>query len=605
MTQTLRPYQTLAHDAVVHALRKEARKRVLYTLSTGTGKTTTFAEIIKTFYRGGGLNVLVLAHRWELIKQAFDRIMAHCDLTLYEIGMESGKIHAPTNAAVVVGTMQTVVKANRLADWTPGLIIIDECHHASSETIKRILARWPDALVVGCTATPGRSDKASLFALKPDNTAIKIKVRGREVEATKETSVFEKLVFEYGLGDAIDDGYLVPLIGHTVKTTTDLSAVKLGLNGDFEDGDLQKAVDNAKRTLSGIAAWKKVAEDRPTIVFCSGIAHAEHSAELWRQAGYKAKSVNNDTDTVERAEALEAFRRGDLQLLMNCGLYTEGADFPFVGCVVVLRPTKSPSLYIQMAGRVARTQTGVIDGIEGATERRLAIAASGKPNGILLDFEDIYQGFDLCALPTVLGLPVTLALDGASVTDARDLLVKQKVVAERLIGPCPVAYEAIETQIERVELLAGSGAKSQGKWGVTETGDYALRRPGTGYKAELLRQPDGGMRLLVTFGDTELYNKAGRPRGRLVGYLNHAADYAADAIAAHQKAQPKPALGTALKLQQAGTGGWYRTLRHANFTHDEIDALPYDTARRIASSLAEKYRQGKDKAKQTRSMEMA
>ena len=595
MSQTLRPYQVLARDAVYDALIFDELKRVLYVLSTGAGKTTTFADLVRLFDEHHDYKVLVLAHRFELVNQAYFRIKDHCNFTHYQIGMEIADKTAPPSAVCVVGSIWTVVNVQRLADWTPDVIIYDEAHHAGCDTAKKIFARWPDALIVGCTATPGRSDKKSLFAVKENGEPVMLldKKKNTKFEATAKTSVFEKLVYSYKMSDAINDGYNVPMVGHGIETDTDLSAVPLGTDGDYKKAALSKEVNTEARTNAAIKGWKRYAENKSTMVFCSSVEHADAAAALWRQAGYTAESLCGETDTVERAQTIGRFNRAETQCLMNYGLFTEGADFPGVACVVMMRPTKLDGLYKQMAGRGARVLPGVIDGIEDAEGRKRAIAASAKSHCVVLDLVDVCEQNDLCALPCVLELPSSLKLSGQSVTDAEKLLLKFEEAKGHIVGECPMTYRDVEIRVRQVELIKGSGAKSPNSWAVNDRGAFTYKHSQPGYHAELIPDADGKYRLKVEHKKGLVRESPPISANNFTDVLNSAGAAMERIIDKHQAKQPKPALGTALKLQSAGTGGWYRTLIRNNFTHAQIDTMPYAQASKLAGDLAGKYRQKK------------
>lgn len=350
MTQVLRPYQTECVQAVMDSY-EQGYRRVLYTLPTGTGKTTTFSELIKQFL-ANDWKVLVLAHRVELIQQAFNRIKEHNDLDYYEIGAEIADVYAPRSASVVVGSVMTVKGAHRLDWFKPDAIIVDECHRAGGASFKMIAERagvnTGDCFYVGCTATARRTDRQSLFAFRPNGERVTLTdKKNRKFEADPADCVFEKHVYEYPLTDALEDGWLVPIVGHIVQTDTDLSGVSTS-HGDFSEGHLEKAVTNAARTNLAINAWKQVAEQRQTLVFCAGVEHAHHAAQMWQQAGYTAAAIDGTTEKDVRRNHLSDFKSGKLQVLCNCGVFTEGTDLPTCSAVVHLRPTKSWNLYVQM-----------------------------------------------------------------------------------------------------------------------------------------------------------------------------------------------------------------------------------------------------------------
>ena len=574
-SQTLRPYQSECVRAVLDAQQRGVM-RVLYTLCTGAGKTTTFSELIK-IYVAQGKRVLVLAHRVELITQAYKRIKAHCHLDEWEIGTEIAEYKATRHSLVIVGSVQTVKSSSRMPGWSPDVIITDECHHASSASYLKVFDRYgvgQTCFHIGCTATAKRSDRTALFAKKIDGSPVMLfdKKTQKKFEADASECVYDQHVYEFSIVQGIDGGYLVPLMGHSVRTETDLSKVKKGIDGDFAKGELSKAVLNAERTITAINAWKTCAENRSTLVFCASVEHAYHSRDLWRQAGYTAEAIDGETESAERFQILERFQKGELQVLCNMGILTEGTDIPGCGCVVLLRPTKSWSLYVQMVGRGLRTLPGVIDSFHTDEDRKSAIWKSAKPDCIVLDVVDICDGQDVCTAPSILDLPANLDLQGNSLTEAAAMMEEFKEVQERVIGECPLTYEELKVRLEQVDLLRKSGATSSAGWRASSEGfRYASVLPG--YTATMTPQGEE-MRLHVSYRGETLYEKTGAKRGEFKDYLDKAAECVAKEIRNHKDTIAPVSRGTLDRLSD----GQLRVLRKAGHTDLQIDAMPYKKA---------------------------
>ena len=412
---TLRPYQEAAIDAVL-AARGEGVNRALMTLPTGAGKTVVFTELIDR------MNLtrpaLILAHRDELIRQAADRVQAQ--LPHLRVAVEKAGEVAPRSAQVVVASVQSIGgKGNRRLGWMeadcPELIIADEAHHASAPSWFSVFERFGAfdgrAFLLGVTATPHRTDANSL------------------------QKVFEAEVYRYGLRDALKDGWLCPIRCYRVTTDIDLSSVKTS-SGDFESGALSRAVNSAARTQSAIQHWREVAGDRKTLVFCVDVQHSYDAAEAWRDAGYAAEAIDGGMPMHERRAVLARFHAGETQVLCNCAILTEGFDEPTVSAVVMLRPTKSQSLYQQMAGRGTRL-------------------APGKSDLALLDVVDNCQRHTLIQAPALLGLPPTVDFEGASLLEGAELLEKKG--AARIIAEWPdVSLSVLATRLEEVDVFATS-----------------------------------------------------------------------------------------------------------------------------------------------------
>ena len=192
MAQILRPYQVAAQDAIFEAFWAGST-RILWTQATGTGKTTTMASVVDMLLSDPMTEhrVLILSHRREIIQQTVGRIASQCRLDDYEIGTELAKEHAPETARVIVGSIQTCSKEHRLKDigWTPTVIFIDECHRSQSVTYRRICDRFGvtegKCILIGCTATPYRTDKQVLYAVAPDGSPMMVEEGGATRKAQR------------------------------------------------------------------------------------------------------------------------------------------------------------------------------------------------------------------------------------------------------------------------------------------------------------------------------------------------------------------------------------------------------------------------------------
>ena len=329
MTKTdLRPYQ---RDAALAVYREWAagRKKTLLVLPTGTGKTIVFASIIAHCV-SLGQRVLVLAHRGELLQQAADKLAASTGLQCAVDKAE--ETSAGSWYRVTVGSVQTLMREKRLAQIDPGryqVIVIDEAHHAPADSYRRILEHFPDACVLGVTATPDRADLKDLG------------------------EIFDSLAYEYSILDAIRDGWLSPIRALTIPLQLDISQVKIS-SGDYSPTDLG---DTLAPYLEAIADnMVTYCKGRRTVVFLPLIATAQKFRDLLIARGFDAREVNGQSP--DRAEILADFAAGKFPILCNAMLLTEGWDCPGVDCIAVLRPTKSRALYCQMVGRGTRIAEG-------------------------------------------------------------------------------------------------------------------------------------------------------------------------------------------------------------------------------------------------------
>lgn len=342
----LRPYQQEAREAVEHQWREV--DRTLLVLPTGCGKTIVFASVTADRVSAGD-RVLILAHRGELLEQAADKLRQAVGLGCAV--EKAGESCLGSWYRVVVGSVQTLMREKRLEQFPPdyfGTIVIDEAHHAVSDSYRRILDHFSDAKVLGVTATPDRGDMRDLGV------------------------VFESLAYEYTLPRAIREGYLTPIQALTVPLTLDISGVSMQ-SGDFKASEIDTALDPYLEQIAGEMA--QLCADRKTVVFLPLVKTSQKFRDILNGHGFRAAEVNGES--TDRAEVLADFDAGKYNVLCNSMLLTEGWDCPSVDCVVVLRPTKVRGLYCQMVGRGTRL-------------------SPGKGNLLLLDFLWMTERHELC-----------------------------------------------------------------------------------------------------------------------------------------------------------------------------------------------------------------
>lgn len=325
----LRPYQQEARNAILEEWRKGVQSTLLV-LPTGTGKTIVFASVIEELVRQGG-RCLILAHRGELLDQAADKLARATGLGCALEKAESSALDSWFN--VVVGSVQTMTREHRRDGHEFSHIIIDEAHHAVSPSYRGILEHFPDAKVLGVTATADRGDKRNLG------------------------EVFETLAYEYSLPRAIKDGYLSPIKALTIPLKIDLGDVPQSA-GDFQAGALGTALEPYLEQIADRV--KAECASRKTVVFLPLIATGQSFLRKLLARGVAAREVNGGSD--DRADTLRWFdQAGPGAVVINAMLLTEGWDCPSADCVCVLRPTKIRSLYAQMVGRGTRLFPGKED----------------------------------------------------------------------------------------------------------------------------------------------------------------------------------------------------------------------------------------------------
>lgn len=345
----LRPYQQEAKDSIFEQW-KNGIKKTLLVLPTGCGKTIVFAKVTEQCVQNGD-RVLILAHRDELLEQAADKIGKSTGL-----GCATEKADESCLCSwyrITVGSVQSMMREKRLSRFPEDYfdtIIIDEAHHCISDSYQRVLQHFPEAKVLGVTATPDRGDMKNLG------------------------TVFESLAYEYSLPKAIKEGYLSPIKAVTIPLTMDLTGVGTQ-GGDFKAGDLGTALDPYLRNIA--EEMKKYCADKKTVVFLPLVKTSQKFRDILNDNGFRAAEVNGDSQ--DRAEILEDFEKDRYNVLCNSMLLTEGWDCPSVDCIVVLRPTKVRSLYCQMVGRGTRLSPG-----------------TGKDHLLLLDFLWHTERHELC-----------------------------------------------------------------------------------------------------------------------------------------------------------------------------------------------------------------
>lgn len=310
---------------------------MLLALPTGAGKTIIFSELI----RRARHPVLVLAHRDELLSQARSKIEAALRRNTNDrrvVSVERGVRRAERDAGVVVASIRSLHEGRigpALAGRDLRLVIYDECHHAVADSNRRVLEQigvfapdWPGTLV-GFTATTRRADGRGLG------------------------EVFEEIVYERSLREMIDDRYLRPLRGLRFSTAADLSSVTVR-GEDYDEDELEEAVDVESRNLLVARAIQECTRDRRTIAFCVTVRHAENLARSLREMGVPAAMVCGEMPKPDRSRTLQRFAEGALRVITNVGVLTEGFDDPGVSAVAMVRPTRSVSMYLQCVGRGMR-----------------------------------------------------------------------------------------------------------------------------------------------------------------------------------------------------------------------------------------------------------
>lgn len=368
MTQ-LRYYQTEAVNAVFH-FWSEHPGNPLLVLPTGTGKSIVLAEVCRTALGWPGTKLLVVTHVRELVEQNFTQMVRLWPEAPAGIN-SAGLGRRDTRTDITFCSIQSVWRhADRFQKVD--IVIVDEAHlipRDAQTMYGRFLSDlWiinPYMKVVGLTATPFRLDSGRLD-------------RG-------EGNMFDGIAYDYPIREAIDQGYLVPLVTRATTTALDVSGVKLQ-GGEFKAGDLEAAVDKEELNRAIVEETIARAGDRRSwLFFASGVDHAYHLRDLLVDRGVTCEVIHAATPSEERKAILQAFKAGKIRALASMNVLTTGFDAPGVDLIAMARPTKSAGLYIQMAGRGTRPVYGPGHDMTTAAGRLAAIAA-GKANCLVLDF---------------------------------------------------------------------------------------------------------------------------------------------------------------------------------------------------------------------------
>jgi len=334
--ETLRPYQVTGKKEIYRAW--DTCRTVLFQMPTGTGKTRLFSSIIKDIRRLWQEDkvirrVLVLAHRKELIDQIDETLS-------FKYGISHGIIKSGVeetwNRTVQVASVQTIVR--RLDKWTAkdfAYIIIDEAHHAVSSTYMTICKQFPEAKILGVTATPCRLTGDALRKL------------------------FGVLVVSQPINKFIEQHYLSAYSYYSIKPESrvqrDLDSINhFNIEGDYAEADMMRVIDNNKVRANIVEAYQKYAQGKKGIIYTINQEHNKHICEAFESIGVKIKAIDSKTPAEERKNTVAQFKAGKIDVICNVNIFSEGFDCPDIEFIQLARPTCSLAMYLQQVGRGLR-----------------------------------------------------------------------------------------------------------------------------------------------------------------------------------------------------------------------------------------------------------
>ena len=341
-------YQEDMKERIEKALR--LHRSVMAQMPTGTGKTYLLTAVIDSFVSNNPMGkVWIVAHRRELVSQI--------DETVRKFHSYFASSTSSLLSSVKAMSIQWLMRHYDEIEEEPGMIVIDEAHHALAKTYKEMWERFPNAKFLGLTATPCRLNGKGF------------------------TDLFDVLVQSWSVPEFISKGRLATYDFVSIKSdgvTQRLidSLQKRGADGDYQNKEMDMLLNKKPSIERLYQSLEEFGKDRKGIVYAINISHAQKITKLYQEHGVKVIAIDSKTPATERQQAIEAFKKGDIQVLVNVDIFSEGFDCPDVEFVQLARPTLSLAKYLQMVGRGLRV-------------------AKGKKNCVIIDNVGLYRVFGL------------------------------------------------------------------------------------------------------------------------------------------------------------------------------------------------------------------
>jgi DNA repair protein RadD len=335
---TLHPFQQTVVDQIEKAIEQGQRK-LLLVAPTGSGKTVMGSAIINHAAERHQ-RVLVIAHRREIVTQTRDKLIANGTTPgIVLAGLEDElRPYAPVQVAAIQTLHVRAIRSNRMPMPAATYLIIDEAHHGRANTYQKVLDLYPDAVVIGLTATPCRGDGRGLG------------------------NIFETMIEAPQIAELIKLGHLVPTKVYA-PVDRDIAKGVRTQTGDYVVSALSARMNTDQLVGDVVADWLKHGERRRTVAFAVDVAHSVHIRNAFLEFDVRAEHLDGSTPKTERDAILARLRSGETEIVTNCAVLTEGWDMPAVGCLILARPTKQLGLFRQMVGRVLRPAEGKTDAI--------------------------------------------------------------------------------------------------------------------------------------------------------------------------------------------------------------------------------------------------
>lgn len=373
MTINLRHYQAEANAAVFEYWR-QGGSNPLVDMATGLGKSLTIGDLAReicTF--GDDVRAMMVTHVQELVGQNFKALLdvwPSVNAGIYSAGLNKRQL----GRKVTYASIQSIYNKGELCGFVD-VVLVDEAHLVPHDAegmyhtfFNKLREVNPDLRIVGFTATPYR-------------------MNGGRLDQGK-NRLFDQIVYTYGVGDGVRDGWLAPLSGYKGEVEFDVTGIDRA-GGDFVQKQLDEAFNAQERVL--LQACEEIVaagQDRKSwLLFGAGVRHAMRTAEIMRDIhGIDTHTITGETPKDERARLINAFKRGDIKCLTNANVLTTGFDASRIDLIGMLRSTLSTGLYVQIMGRGTRVHDVDLNVIPTAELRRQAIAASQKADCRVLDF---------------------------------------------------------------------------------------------------------------------------------------------------------------------------------------------------------------------------